>query len=176
MDFLASFAESFIGMFQAGGDVFMGFVTGIIPLLVALMLSVTALTKLIGEQRVHRFMQMCTKFTITRYTLIPFFSAFFLTNPMCYTFGRFLNEKHKAAYYDATVSLLHPIVGLFPHANPAEAFVYLGIAQGFAYVGNMSELAIRFLLTGLVVILVRGIITEKLYTFIAGRSAVAQRN
>ncbi len=47
----------FIGMFQKGGEVFVGFVTGIIPTLVVLMTAFYALTGLIGEERVHGFAQ-----------------------------------------------------------------------------------------------------------------------
>lgn len=169
MDIMVKLAEGFIGMFQAGGTTFVGLVTGIIPLLISLILTVNALIKMISEERVFRFMQKCTRFFILRYTLIPFLAVFFLTNPMCYTFGRFLKEEHKASYYDSTVSMVHPIVGLFPHANAAELFVYLGIAHGFAQVGNQSELAIRYLLVGFLVILFRGIVTEKIHQFLLRR-------
>lgn len=169
MDFLVKLSDGFIGMFQAGAETFVGFLTGIIPLLITLILFVNALIKIIGEERVFGFMQMCTKFFVLRYTLIPFLACFFLTNPMCYTFGRFLKEEHKAAYYDATVSMVHPIVGLFPHANAAELFVYLGVAQGFAKVGNQSELALRYLLAGFVLILIRGIVTERIVAILSSR-------
>ena len=39
---------------------------------------------------------------------------------MCYTFGRFVEEKYKPAFYDAAVSFVHPVTGLFPHANGGE--------------------------------------------------------
>ncbi|MDQ0202887.1 PTS glucitol/sorbitol transporter subunit IIC [Pectinatus haikarae] len=169
MDILVELSSGFIGMFQAGATTFVGLVTGIVPLLISLILTVNALIKLINEERVFRFMQKCTRFFVLRYTVIPFLSVFFLTNPMCYTFGRFLKEEHKASYYDATVSMVHPIVGLFPHANAAELFVYLGIAQGFAQVGNQSELAIRYLLAGFIVIFIRGVVTEKINKFLSKR-------
>lgn len=169
MDFLVKLSEGFIGMFQAGADTFVGFLTGIIPLLITLILAVNALIKIIGEERVFGFMRVCTKFIVLRYTLIPFLACFFLTNPMCYTFGRFLKEEHKAAYYDATVSMVHPIVGLFPHANAAELFVYLGVAAGFEQVGNQSELALRYLLAGFVIILIRGIVTERIAAILSSR-------
>ena len=89
MDFLVKLSDGFIGMFQAGAETFVGFLTGIIPLLITLILFINALIKIIGEERVFGFMQMCTKFFVLRYTLIPFLACFFLTNPMCYTFGRF---------------------------------------------------------------------------------------
>ena len=55
----------------------------------------------------------------------------FLGNPLCFTFGKFLDEKYKTAYYDACVSFLHPVTGLFPHANAAELFVCLLYTSGF---------------------------------------------
>lgn len=161
MDFLINLAEGFIGMFQAGGETFMGLVTGIIPMLVVLITAVNALVRFIGEERVNRFAQKCTKYFILRYTVFPFLAVFFLTNPMCYTFGRFLPEKQKPAFYDSAVSFVHPITGLFPHANPAELFVYMGVAAGITELGlSLGPLAIRFMLVGLVVILLRGWVTE----------------
>ncbi len=52
-----------------------------------------------------------------RYLVLPVLAVFFLTNPMAYTMGRFLPEKYKPAFYDSAVSFVHPITGLFPHAN-----------------------------------------------------------
>ncbi|SEP24985.1 PTS glucitol/sorbitol transporter subunit IIC [Propionispora vibrioides] len=174
MDFLVMLSAGFIGMFQAGANTFVGLATGIVPLLISLILTVNALIKLINEERVFRFMQKCTRFFVLRYTLIPFLAVFFLTNPMCYTFGRFLKEEHKASYYDSTVSMVHPILGLFPHANSAELFVYLGVAQGFAQVGNQSELAVRYLLAGFIIILIRGVVTEKINYFLSKRNEAKQ--
>lgn len=163
MDFLVKFAEGFIGMFQKGGETFMGMFTGIIPTLICLILAVNALIKIIGEERIDRFARKTTKNILLRYTLFPLLAVFFLTNPMAYTFGKFLPERQKPAFYDSAVSLVHPITGLFPHANAAELFVYLGIAQGITTLGlSTGPLAIRFFLVGMVVILIRGIVTERI--------------
>jgi PTS system glucitol/sorbitol-specific IIC component len=77
--------------------------------------------------------------------------------------GRFLPEHYKPAFYDSAVSFVHPITGIFPHANAGELFVYLGIAGGITTLGlNTADLAVRYLLVGLVVILIRGILTERI--------------
>ncbi|MEX2785606.1 PTS glucitol/sorbitol transporter subunit IIC [Streptococcus sp. H49] len=169
MDFLISLADHFTGLFQAAADQFVSFITNLIPLVAVMILAVNALIQFIGKDRVQRFMRKLTKYTILRYTVLPFLACFFFANPMCYTFGTFLEEEYKPGFYDATVSMLHPITGLFPHANASELFVWLGISAGYESVGNTSELALRFLMSGFVVILMRGIVTEKLAIFFKKR-------
>jgi glucitol/sorbitol PTS system EIIC component len=162
---LAGAADWFIGLFQAGGEVFVGLLVGIIPTLIVLLTFVNALIHMIGPERIDKVGEYAARPGIiyypVRYLIFPALSVFFLTNPMCYTMGRFLPERYKPAFYDSAVSFVHPITGIFPHANAGELFVYLGIATGITQLGlNTSELAVRYLLVGLVVILMRGIVTE----------------
>ncbi len=176
MNALSTFATHFIGVFNAGGANLMGLITGILPTLLVLMTFVNALVRIIGEDRVTNFAKKCTKYAITRYTVFPILAMFFLTNPMAYTFGRFLDEKYKPAFYDAAVSFCHPITGLFPHANGGELFVYMGIASGITALGhNQYDLAIWYFIVGVVVIFIRGIVTEKLTAIMSGR-AVAKKS
>ena len=164
MEFVAKLAEGFMSLFSAGGENFMGWVTGIIPTLVCLMTAVNSIIKLVGVEKVERFAQKITKYAVLRYTLLPLMAVFFLGNPMCYTFGRFCEERFKPAYYDAAVSFVHPITGLFPHANAGELFVWLGIAQGLQEAGySTGGLAVRYFIVGLIVILIRGLLTERIY-------------
>jgi PTS system glucitol/sorbitol-specific IIC component len=173
MSLLSHGAEHFIGVFQAGGQTFVGFVTGILPTLIVLLTAVYAVIELVGEQRIHRLARLAAGNFVTRYSLLPLLAVFFLTNPMAYTFGVFLEEKHKPAFYDSAVSFVHPITGLFPHANSAELFVYLGVAHGIQQLQlPLGPLAVRFFLAGLVVILIRGIVTEWITQFLARRQNV----
>lgn len=167
MEALARFAEGFIGLFQAGGNTFLGLVTGIVPLLIVLMTAVNALISLIGPEKIDKVGEWAARdgllFYPLRYIVLPFLSVFFLTNPMAYTMGRFLPEKFKPAFYDAAVSYVHPPLGIFPHINPGEIFVWSGIAAGIEQLGlGLGDLAIRYLLVGLVVIFIRGIVTERI--------------
>lgn len=164
MELIAELANGFMELFKAGADTFAGWVIGIIPLIVVLMTAVSAVIKLIGEERVQNLAQKATKNIITRYTILPILSVLFLGNPMCYSFGRFVEEKHKPAFYDATVSFLHPVTGLFPHANGGELFVYMGIAAGVTTLGlPLGSLAVRYFLVGIIIIFIRGFVTEKIY-------------
>ena len=179
-EFLARGAEAFIGVFNAGGKTFVGFVTGILPTLIVLLTAVYTLIGLVGEERVHRLAKFAAGNVVTRYTLLPLLAMFFLTNPMAYTFGMFVEEKHKPAFYDSAVSLCHPITGLFPHANPGELFVWLGVATAITKLAetghapfSVAKLALMYLLVGLFVNLLKGIVTERITIMIAKREGVA---
>jgi PTS system glucitol/sorbitol-specific IIC component len=167
LDGLVWLAEHFIGMFIQGGEVFTSLVTGIVPLLIILLTGVNALIALIGTDRIEGVGEWAARdglvFYPIRYLVLPVVSVFFLTNPMAYTMGRFLPEKYKPAFYDAAVSYVHPPLGIFPHINPGELFVWLGIATGIQTLGlSMVPLAVRYLLVGLVVIFIRGVVTERI--------------
>ena len=170
---LESAGTWFIGLFQAGGEVFVGFVTGIIPTLIVLLTFFYTITNLIGEDRIHRAARFAAGNILTRYTLLPVLAVFFLTNPMAYTFGTFLEERYKPAFYDSAVSFVHPPLGIFPHVNAAELFVWLGVARGLQEVNlPLGPLAIRYILAGLIVIFIRGLVTQYITFFLARRQGV----
>ena len=180
LGWLTAIGKYFIGIFQKGGEVFAGFVTGIIPTLVVLMTAFYAVTELVGEERVHGLARGAGRIALTRYTLLPVLSVFFLTNPMAYTFGSFLEEKHKPAFYDAAVSYVHPPLGLFPHINPGEYFVWGGMLvalldlekRGVIANGYHVKVAIWYAIVGLVVILLKGMLTERITAIMARRQGV----
>lgn len=165
-DALASAAEEFISWFQQGADVFVSLTVGIVPLLIVLLTAVNALVALIGPEKVNKFGEWAGRdgfaYTPIRYLVWPVISVFVLTNPMAYTNGSFLPEKYKPGFYDSAVSFVHPPLGIFPHVNPGEIFVWAGIASGIEALGlNLSDLAVRYLITGLIVIYIRGLVTER---------------
>ena len=162
---IASGAEWFINLFAGGGKTFASLVAGIIPTLVVLLTVFNAIVRLIGPEKIDALGEMAgrqgLKYYPIRYLVLPILAVFFLTNPMAYTMGRFLPERYKPAFYDSAVSYVHPPLGIFPHVNPGEYFVYAGIAAGLTKAGlGLSDLALRYLLVGAVVIFIRGIVTE----------------
>lgn len=179
MDLLVQLATGFIGIFKAGADWWWAVFVGIVPLVIVLMTAFNAIISWIGQERVEAFSKFASQpgwlFLPFRYLLLPIVAVFVLTNPMAYTMGRFLPERYKPAFYDSAVSFVHPPLGILPHVNPGELFVWAGIANGVqsAYGATaMADLAVRYLLTGLVVILIRGIVTERITAAMWKRSAV----
>lgn len=178
---LAHWAEDFIGVFKAGGETFVSLIVGIVPLLIILLTAVNALIRSIGPERIERLGAVAARpgliYYPVRYLVLPVMSVFFLTNPMAYTMGRFLPEDKKPAFYDSAVSFVHPILGIFPHANPGEYFVYGGIAAGITTLAAanstilLGDLAVRYLLVGLLVIFIRGVVTELITKVMMSRRA-----
>ena len=121
---LADAAEWFIGLFQAGGEVFMGLVTGIIPTLIVLLTAVNALIRMIGPERIEKLGAYAARPGIQWYPValpgVPGPVGLLPDQPDGYTMGRFLPERYKPAFYDSAVSFVHPITGIFPHANAGE--------------------------------------------------------
>lgn len=161
MNFLVNFAEGFMNLFQTGADVFISWMGSIVPLVLMLLVAMNALINMLGEERVTSLARVSASNPVTRYMILPFISAFMLGNPMSMTMGRFLPEYYKPSFIAAQMQFCHTSNGVFPHINPGELFVWLGIAQGITQLGlNQMELAIRYLLVGLVMNFIGGWVTD----------------
>lgn len=171
MNAVVSFAESFMGFFEFVGETFVGMFTGIVPILVGMLTLIQFLVNVVGEQRVERMGKVLAKSSILKYSVFPVFAGFFLGNPASVTMGRFLPEKSKPGLMEAMFRNGHPLTSLFPHTNPAELFVWLGVAQGIEQLGlSTGALAIRYIISGIVIGVISGMITEFVFTLIARRN------
>ncbi len=177
MDAITWFAENFIGLFKAAAESFTGLVTGILPLLIVLLTAMYAITTWIGEERVTRAVQWAGKYALTRYTIMPIIAVIMLTNPMAYSFGRFLPEKYNPAFYDSAVSFVPPVTAVVTHANAGEIFVWTGFSAGVLaiYPGAYARLAALYFLVGIVVILIRGIVTQWITQLLIKRGGHQER-
>ena len=173
LDYLVAGAEWFIGLFQTGADVFLSWMSGIVPLVLVLLIAMNALIALIGEDRINKVAAKAGNNPVSRYLFLPFIGSFFLTNPAGFTLGRFLPERYKPSYYASFAQFCHTSNGVFPHINPAELFIWLGIAQGVMTLGlSTGPLAIRYLLVGLVMNFVSGWVTDFTTAYVSKQQGV----
>ena len=153
MDYIVKLASGFTGLFDEGAKVFVSWVGGIVPKVLLLLVFMNALVAFIGPHRVEKFAKVCSKNVILAYGILPFVSAFMLANPMALSM--------EPSYYASASYHCHTNSGIFPHINVGEIFIYLGIANGITQLGlDVTPLAIRYLLVGLVMNFFAGWVTD----------------
>ena len=148
-------------MVDTGAYQLLTWVTQLLPKVFLFLILLNALTSLIGRSRVERLAAKCGSNALLRYLVLPFLSAVVLGNPMAISMGRYLPERYKPAYFASASYHCHTNNGIFQHINPAELFLWLGIANGVLARGqDLFPLALRYLLAGLVANFVSGYATE----------------
>ncbi|MBK7822396.1 MAG: PTS glucitol/sorbitol transporter subunit IIC [Tessaracoccus sp.] len=173
MQWLVAAAEWFVGLFQAGGEVFISMMTGIVPVVLVLLVAMNSVIALVGEDKINKLAQGAGKNVVSRYLVLPFVASFLLCNPMAFTMGRFLPERYKPGYYASTAQFCHTSLGIFPHINPGELFTWMGIASGIMALGlNQAELAIRYLLVGAVLNFLGGWVTDFTTAFVEKQQGI----
>jgi PTS system glucitol/sorbitol-specific IIC component len=173
MDGMVNFIDAFQAVFVTSGEVFLSLLTGIVPMVLVLLMVFNTIASLIGPARMERFSRFLARFKVLSYSVLPFIGMFFLCNPMAFSLGKFLPQRQRAGFIDAVSSANGPMLSLFPHWNPAELFVWMGIAQGVQQLGySTGGLAIRFFISGWVLCIIRGFITERIWVFLAKREGI----
>lgn len=166
-------AEAISGMFATCGENLVANIVGILPTVMVMLMVFNTLCLLIGAERIEHFSKFLAKHRVLAYTILPFISWFFLCNPAVYTAAKFLPQRQRASYIDVCATTNGPMLGLFPHVNPGELFIWLGIATGVEQLGySTMPLAIRFFIAGWVLALIRAFVTEWFWTFLAKREGI----
>ena len=163
-------------MVNTGAQQLITWVTQLLPKIFLFLILLNALTSLIGRSRVERLAAKCGSNTLLRYMVLPFLSAVVLGNPMAISMGRYLPERYKPAYFASASYHCHTNSGIFQHINPAELFLWLGIANGVLARGqDLFPLALRYLLAGLVANFVSGYATELITRRVEKKQGIRRR-
>lgn len=167
--------QSVLNIFNAAGGTALAMAGSIIPTYLCIYTTVVSIVRLIGAERVQGFLHKLVKYRWLRYTLVPAFLLTFVTGfSASVVASQMLDEDQKPAYSDTMLTYLHPSMGIFPHVHPSEYFVYGGLAAGYAAAGGTpANMAVRALLSCLVVMAIRGFTTEKIYLWMKSRKATA---
>ena len=153
--------ESIQSMTEAGAQQLLTWITQLLPKVFLFLILLNGVTRLIGRARVEKLAARCGSNSLLRYLVLPFLSAVILGNPMAISMGRYLPEKYKPAYFASASYHCHTNSGIFQHINPAELFLWLGIANGVLARGcDLFPLALRYMLAGLLANYVSGYATE----------------
>ena len=155
------FVNLFSNIIDAGTLQLVQWVTQLLPQIFLFLILLNAVTRLVGRSRVERLAVRCGSTPLLRYLVLPFLSAVILGNPMAISMGRYLPEEYKPAYFASASYHCHTNSGIFQHINPAELFLWLGIANGVLGRGlNLFPLAVRYMCAGLVANFISGYATE----------------
>ena len=161
MDYVIKFAEGFMNLFSTGANNFISWMTSIVPVVLMLLIAMNTIIHLSGEERITKLAKASTKNPLLRYMVLPYLGAFMLGNPTALSLGRFMPERLKPSYYASASYFCHTSSGVFPHINPGEVFIFLGIAEGIKTLGfSTMPLAIRYMLIGLIMNFVSGWVTD----------------
>ena len=168
--FLISIIQKIV---DAGATQLLTWLTQLLPQVFLFLIFLNAVTCLIGRARVEKVAAKCGSNPLLRYMVLPFLSAVVLGNPMAISMGRYLPEEYKPAYFASASYHCHTNSGIFQHVNPAELFLWLGIANGVLARGlGVLPLAIRYLAAGLVANFVSGYATELITRRIEKRQGI----
>lgn len=161
MNILVEVQDFIIGIFKAGADNFVEWMVEVVPIVLMILILMNAVGYMIGEKRLQKLSKIANKNVFVKYMILPFVSAIAIGNPLCLALGKVFPERYKPSYIASATYFCHTSNGVFSHINPAELLIWLGIARGIETLGlSTAPLAIRYLLVGLVVNFISGIVTD----------------
>ena len=160
-----------LGPFYVYIEIFLSYLILTGPFILIALTINAFLSKLVKRQWVLYLASKLGHYRIIRYMILPFVSLFSMTSPSCYEVGSKLKEEHKPAFYDSSVSFCHPVTGLFPYSNSGELFFLIGVLYPVIVLDmSLVQFGLTYFLIGMMVIMIRGTVTEILTRRILERS------
>lgn len=142
----------------------------VLPAFVLLRILLTVTLRLAGTARTEALARTFGRSRILTYGLLPVIGWLLLRAPGALALGFVLPEKSKPGFEDALTTLAHPMSTAFPGVVTPELVAWLSICAGLRVHGlSVTQLALRYVLTAVVVGLIRGIVTERIFVRLAAR-------
>ncbi|CAK6466151.1 PTS system glucitol/sorbitol-specific EIIC component (plasmid) [Klebsiella pneumoniae] len=142
----------------------------VLPAFVLLRILLTVTLRLAGTARSEALARTFGRSRILTYGLLPVIGWLLLRAPGALALGFVLPEKSKPGFEDALTTLAHPMSTAFPGVVTPELVAWLSICAGLRVHGfSVTQLALRYVLTAVVVGLIRGIVTERIFLRLAAR-------
>lgn len=91
MNYITEFAESFMKLFQLGGETFISWMTNIVPLVLMLLIAMNTLIAFLGEEKVNSLAKISAKNPVSRY-MITFHFSFYAGKSDGNQYGTFLTR------------------------------------------------------------------------------------
>ena len=161
-DAIYNFVMKAQGIFALGGQVFMGYINGMVPMLLMMVTFMNTIISYIGVDRFEAWGRKICKYEFLSYTILAFLGVVLMPGlPGLVLIASFLPDEQKIPFVDGQFCMSHASLGIFPQVNSAEIWVYAGFAAGIEALGYSSgPFAVRCLLSALIMMPIRAYATK----------------
>lgn len=167
---LLSLTGGVFGFIHCAYGHFITLAVTVLPAFVLLRILLTVTLRLAGTARTEALARTFGRSRLLTYGLLPVIGWLLLRAPGALALGFVLPEKSKPGFEDALTTLAHPMSTAFPGVVTPELVAWLSICAGFRAHGlSVTQLALRYVVTAVVVGLIRGIVTERIFVHLAAR-------
>lgn len=168
--------QDVIDYFYAAGELSLDYISGTLFMALVLLTVWGAVVLLIGRKWSDKAAKKLTGNFFARYTLLTYIGNFFLKSPMLFEYGANLKEYQKPAFYEVgNRTNMAPMMCLFPHVNPSEMYIWLGIftgvVNGYGTEAGACLIACTFGL-GFVTSFVDGLIIERMTLYLGRKKGI----
>lgn len=167
---LLSLTGGVFGFIHCAYGHFITLAVTVLPAFVLLRILLTVTLRLAGTARSEALARTFGRSRILTYGLLPVIGWLLLRTYGALALGFVLPEKSKPGFEDALTTLAHPLSASFPCVVTPEVVAWLSICAGLRAHGlSVTQLALRYAVTAVVVGLIRGIVTERIFVRLAAR-------
>lgn len=173
LDSIVAGSAYVMNIFTVAGQSWWNTISGQVPMLICLITFFNTIIAYVGQARLEKLGARLSKYSILSFTVLPLLISVCVPSVGGTVLaGKFLPEDQKIGYLDAKLSMVHPILGIFPHVQAPQLWVYMGIASGVMALGyDGSAFAIRALISALIMMPIRAYSTTFVYKLIKKRNS-----